>query len=143
MKLTFSESSFNFLQNRVVFCTLYPLGYTVEGFAPYNSWCRCQRLQGPAAAPTASGLRGPKSQDVQKLRYYSSVILINLVNSILYRKKAKLFEFCGTSYYRELFTWSKKKNFSHTFLYSLHKKCTRKTKHYLLPFIIVQPCSES
>ena len=27
-KLTFSESSFNFLQKRVVFCTLYPRGYT-------------------------------------------------------------------------------------------------------------------
>ena len=27
-KLTFSESLFNFLQKRVVFCTLYPRGYT-------------------------------------------------------------------------------------------------------------------
>ena len=44
LKLTFSESSFNFLQNRVVFCTLYPRGYTGEGSAPYNPRSRCQRL---------------------------------------------------------------------------------------------------
>ena len=41
-KLTFSESSFNFLSNRVVFCTLYMAG----GFAPYNPQCYCQRLAG-------------------------------------------------------------------------------------------------
>ena len=45
-KLTFSESSFNFLQNRVVFCTLYPRGYTAADSAPYNPRCRCQRLAG-------------------------------------------------------------------------------------------------
>ena len=36
-KVTFSESSFNFFQNRVVFCTLYPSGYTAGCSAPYNS----------------------------------------------------------------------------------------------------------
>ena len=35
-ELTFSESSFNFIQNRVVFCTLYPHGYTAGGSTPYN-----------------------------------------------------------------------------------------------------------
>ena len=45
-KLTFSESSFNFLQNSVVFCTLYPRGYTAGGFSPYNSRCLCQLLAG-------------------------------------------------------------------------------------------------
>ena len=45
-KLTFSESSLNFLQNRVVFCTLYPHEYTAGGSASYNPWCRCQRLAG-------------------------------------------------------------------------------------------------
>ena len=43
-KLTFSESSFNFLQNSVVFYTLYPRGYTVGGSSTYNPRCRCQRL---------------------------------------------------------------------------------------------------
>ena len=45
-KLTFSESSFNFLQNRVIFCTLYPRGYTAWGSTPYNHRCRCQQLVG-------------------------------------------------------------------------------------------------
>ena len=44
-KLTFSESSFNFLLNIVVFCTLQPLGYTAGGSAPYNPRCHCQRLK--------------------------------------------------------------------------------------------------
>ena len=43
-KLTFYASSFNFLQNTVVFCTLYPRGYTTGGSFPYSSWCHCQRL---------------------------------------------------------------------------------------------------
>ena len=47
-KLTFSESSFNFLQNKVVFCTLYPRGYTAGGSDPYS----------PGAS--ASGSRGSK-----------------------------------------------------------------------------------
>ena len=46
LKLIFSESSFNFLQNRVVFCTLYPRGHTAGGFAPYKPRCRCQQLAG-------------------------------------------------------------------------------------------------
>ena len=33
-KLTFSESSFHFLQNKIVFCTLYPRGYTAGGSVP-------------------------------------------------------------------------------------------------------------
>ena len=45
-KLTFSESSFNSLQNRVIFCTLYPRGYTAGDSAHYNPRCRCQRLAG-------------------------------------------------------------------------------------------------
>ena len=44
LKLTFSESSFNFLQNRVAFCTLYPRGNKAEDSVPYNRWCSCQRL---------------------------------------------------------------------------------------------------
>ena len=43
-KLTFSESSFNFLQIIVVFCTLYPRGYTTGGCAPYKSQYHCQQL---------------------------------------------------------------------------------------------------
>ena len=45
-KLTFWESSFNYLQNKVLFCTLYPRGYTAGGFASYNSRWRCQWLAG-------------------------------------------------------------------------------------------------
>ena len=45
-KVTFSESSFNFLQESVVFSTLYPRGYRARGFAPYHPWCRCERLTG-------------------------------------------------------------------------------------------------
>ena len=44
-KLTFSESSFNFLQNNV-FCALCPGGYTAGGSASYNPRCLCQRLVG-------------------------------------------------------------------------------------------------
>ena len=43
-KLKFSESSFSFLQNNIVFCTLYPRGYMAGGSALYNPWCRCQQL---------------------------------------------------------------------------------------------------
>ena len=46
-KLTFSENCFNFLQNKVVFCKLYPRGYTARGYVPYNPWCCCQRLTEP------------------------------------------------------------------------------------------------
>ena len=46
-KVTFSERSFNFLQNRALFCTLYPRGYKAGDFAI------------PGAAP--SGSRDSKS----------------------------------------------------------------------------------
>ena len=42
--LTFSESSFNFLQNKVVFCTLYSRRYTAGSSSPLNFWCCSQRL---------------------------------------------------------------------------------------------------
>ena len=45
-KLTFSDSSFNFLQNSVIFCTFYLRGYTAGVSAPYNPRCRCQRFVG-------------------------------------------------------------------------------------------------
>ena len=32
----------SFLQNSVVFCTLYPRGYTAGAFAPYKPRCCCQ-----------------------------------------------------------------------------------------------------
>ena len=41
-KVTFSESSFNFLKNRALFCTLYPRGYKAGDFAI------------PGAAPSGS-----------------------------------------------------------------------------------------
>ena len=47
-KLAFSESSFNFPQNRVVFCTLYPRECTAGGSAPYNP------LQSPGSISWAS-----------------------------------------------------------------------------------------
>ena len=34
----------SFLQNSVVFCTLYPRGYTAGAFAPYKPRCCCQWL---------------------------------------------------------------------------------------------------
>ena len=43
-KLKFSESSFKFLQNNVLFRTIYPPGYTAGGSNAYNSRCRCQLL---------------------------------------------------------------------------------------------------
>ena len=43
-KLTFAENSFNFLQKSVAFSSLYRLGYMAGGSAPYNTLCRCQRL---------------------------------------------------------------------------------------------------
>ena len=43
-KLTFSESYFYFLQNRVGFCALYSRGYMAGGFAHYNPHCCCQRV---------------------------------------------------------------------------------------------------
>ena len=43
-KLKFSESSFKFLQNSILFCTFYPRGYTTGASAPYSTWCHCQRL---------------------------------------------------------------------------------------------------
>ena len=43
-KLKFSECSFSFLQNNIVFCTLYPHGYMAGGSALYNPWCCCQQL---------------------------------------------------------------------------------------------------
>ena len=45
-RLTFSESWLNFLRHKVVFCMLYPRGYTTEGCPTYNPWCRCHRLAG-------------------------------------------------------------------------------------------------
>ena len=45
-KLTFLESSFNFLQKRLVFCMLYLRGYTAGGSALYNPRCCSQRLAG-------------------------------------------------------------------------------------------------
>ena len=44
LKLTFSESSFNYLQNSVVFCTLYPGGYTLRSSTPYNTRCNYHQL---------------------------------------------------------------------------------------------------
>ena len=41
-KVTFSEILFNFLQNRALFCTLYPRGYKAGDFAI------------PGAAPSGS-----------------------------------------------------------------------------------------
>ena len=47
---TFSESPFNFLQNRVVFCTLHPRGYTAGGLrtlqppVPLSAARRAQRV---------------------------------------------------------------------------------------------------
>ena len=43
-KLTFSESSFSFLQNKIVFCTFYLRGYTTGGLCP---------LQPPVPLPAA------------------------------------------------------------------------------------------
>ena len=43
-KLKYSESSFNFLQICVVFCTLYWHEYTAGGSFPYHFLCCCQRL---------------------------------------------------------------------------------------------------
>ena len=43
-KQTFSESSFNFLQNSVVFCTLYSGGYTLRSSTPYNPRCNYHQL---------------------------------------------------------------------------------------------------
>ena len=40
-KLISSKSSFNFVTNTVVFCTLFALGYTVGRSGPYNPWYRC------------------------------------------------------------------------------------------------------
>ena len=45
-ELKLTESPFNFLQNKVVFCTLYPPGYTAEESVPCNPQCRCQRFAG-------------------------------------------------------------------------------------------------
>ena len=45
-KLTFSESSSNFVQNRVVLRMLYPRGYTAGGFVNYNPRHCCQVLAG-------------------------------------------------------------------------------------------------
>ena len=45
-RLTFSESWLNFLRSKVVFCMLYPRGYTTEGCPTYKSWCHCHRLAG-------------------------------------------------------------------------------------------------
>ena len=45
-ELKLTESPFNFLQNKVVFCTLYPPGYTAKESAPYNPQCHCQRFAG-------------------------------------------------------------------------------------------------
>ena len=33
-----------YFEKLFVFCTLYPRGYTAGGSAPYNFWCRCQKL---------------------------------------------------------------------------------------------------
>ena len=44
-KLTLSESSFNFLKNRVVFCELYPPGYSVVLLPPTR---RAQRVNDQA-----------------------------------------------------------------------------------------------
>ena len=42
----FSEGSFNFLYNRVIFCSLYLVGYKAEAFATWNPWRHCERLAG-------------------------------------------------------------------------------------------------
>ena len=44
--LRFSGSSFNFLQNSVIFFVLYPHEYTPRDSTPYNSRLRCQWLAG-------------------------------------------------------------------------------------------------
>ena len=41
-KPIFSESSFNFLQNSIIFCKIYPRGYSTT--TPYNPQRRWQRL---------------------------------------------------------------------------------------------------
>ena len=51
-KLKFSESSFKFLQNSVLFCTLYPREYTAGGSAP---------LQPPVPLSAARGVQRFKS----------------------------------------------------------------------------------
>ena len=45
-KLTFSEGSFNFLKNKVLFVTLYSSGYRAVGSAPYIPRYLCQPLIG-------------------------------------------------------------------------------------------------
>ena len=43
-RLTLSESSFNFLQNSIIFCALYPRWYSARGSTLYNPRLHCQRL---------------------------------------------------------------------------------------------------
>ena len=58
-RLRFSECSFSFLPNSVIFCVFYQLGYMAGGSAPFNSRIRCQRLA------RLKGLR-------DLIKYYSS-----------------------------------------------------------------------
>ena len=46
IKLKFSKSSFNFLQNRFIFYSLYPREYTAGDFAPDNPRRGFQWLEG-------------------------------------------------------------------------------------------------
>ena len=43
-KLRYSESSFNFLQNSIIFCMCYPNGYMTGGSTPCKPWLPCQQL---------------------------------------------------------------------------------------------------
>ena len=45
-RLRFSKSSFNFVENIVIFCAFYPRGYTAAVFSPYNPRIHCQWLAG-------------------------------------------------------------------------------------------------
>ena len=45
-RLNFSESSFNFLQNSVIFCAFYPRWYMTGGSAPHIPRLHCQRRSG-------------------------------------------------------------------------------------------------
>lgn len=42
----FFEGSFNFLYNRVIFCSLYLVGYKAGAFATWNPWRHCERFAG-------------------------------------------------------------------------------------------------
>ena len=65
-KLKFSESSFNVLQNSVVFRTLYPRGYTARSSTPYNPRCRYQWLAGLKELKHLKYSLNRKTEKIQK-----------------------------------------------------------------------------